>query len=75
MKKEKELEPFFTFNNACLYIGSVINISSFKKEFCDLIITSPPPYNVGIEYNSNDDVLSYEDCLIFTRRWLANCYY
>ncbi|GHT06468.1 hypothetical protein AGMMS49573_11080 [Endomicrobiia bacterium] len=40
MKKQKELEPFFTFNNACLYKGSVLSISNFKKEFCDLIITS-----------------------------------
>lgn len=74
MKKQKELEPFFTFNNACLYKGSVLNIANFKKEFCDLIITSPP-YNIGIEYNSNDDVLSYEDYLIFTKEWLTNCYY
>jgi site-specific DNA-methyltransferase (adenine-specific) len=74
MKKQKELELFFTFNNACLYRGNVLNISNFKKDFCDLIVTSPP-YNVGIEYNSNDDVLIYKDYLIFTKEWLTNCYY
>jgi site-specific DNA-methyltransferase (adenine-specific) len=73
-KERKELEPFFRFNNGSLYKGNVLNISNFEKEFCDLIITSPP-YNVGIEYNSNDDVLSYEDYLIFTKKWITNCYY
>jgi site-specific DNA-methyltransferase (adenine-specific) len=72
MKKQKELEPFFVFNSAYLYNGSVLNTSNFKKEFCDLIITSPP-YNVGIKYNSNDDVLNYENYLAFTKKWLTNC--
>ncbi len=58
MKKRKGLEVFFRFNNGSLYKGNVLNISNFEKEFCDLIITSPL-YNVGIEYNSNADVLSY----------------
>jgi site-specific DNA-methyltransferase (adenine-specific) len=72
MKKQKELEPFFALNSTCLYNGSVLNTSNFKKEFCDLIVTSPP-YNVGIKYNSSDDVLSYEDYLSFTKKWLTNC--
>ena len=39
----------------------------------DLIITSPP-YNVGIEYNSNDDMGEYESYLKFCEKWLTNCY-
>ncbi|MDR2644615.1 MAG: site-specific DNA-methyltransferase [Endomicrobium sp.] len=48
--------------------------NTFSGEFCDLIVTSPP-YNVGVAYNSTDDVLSYEDYLKFTEKWLGNCYY
>jgi site-specific DNA-methyltransferase (adenine-specific) len=48
-----------------LYKGNVLARNTFSGEFCDLIVTSPP-YNVGIAYNSNDDVLSYEDYLKFT---------
>lgn len=46
----------------------------FAQEFADLIVTSPP-YNVGIEYNSNDDQLAYFKYLEFTEKWLSNCYY
>jgi len=45
----------------------------FEKAFADLIVTSPP-YNVGIEYNSNDDQLVYSQYLEFTEKWLSNCY-
>ena len=67
-------KPFFEINNAFLYKGNVLARNTFSGEFCDLIVTSPP-YNVGIAYNSNDDVLSYEDYLKFTEKWLSNCYY
>jgi site-specific DNA-methyltransferase (adenine-specific) len=66
-------KPFFEFNNAFLHKGNVLEKKFFNDEFCDLIVTSPP-YNVGIEYNSTDDVLSYEDYLKFTEKWLSNCY-
>lgn len=45
----------------------------FSGEFIDLTVTSPP-YNVGIDYDSNDDQISYEDYLDFSRRWISNCY-
>jgi site-specific DNA-methyltransferase (adenine-specific) len=70
----KKTAPFFRLQNAYLYKGDVLNRSLFKKDFCDLIVTSPP-YNVGIEYNSNDDVLSYEDYLDFSDKWIKNCFY
>jgi site-specific DNA-methyltransferase (adenine-specific) len=53
--------------------GDVRNINTFDKEFADLIVTSPP-YNVGIDYNSNDDELTYEQYLDFSELWLKNCY-
>lgn len=56
-----------------LFQGDVRNHNTFDKQFVDLIITSPP-YNVGIDYNSNNDELSYEDYLEFTRVWVRNCY-
>jgi site-specific DNA-methyltransferase (adenine-specific) len=39
----------------------------------DLIVTSPP-YNVDIDYNSNDDSLSYAEYLQFSTKWLERCY-
>lgn len=39
----------------------------------DLIVTSPP-YNVDINYNSTDDKLSYNDYLMFTKKWVAKSY-
>jgi len=56
-----------------LFQGDVLNINTFEKEFADLIVTSPP-YNVGIEYNSNNDELSYEKYLEFSERWMTNCF-
>lgn len=53
--------------------GNSLDNKLFDGEFADVIVTSPP-YNVGIEYNSNDDELSYDDYLTFSRRWMANCY-
>ncbi|MDR3195322.1 MAG: site-specific DNA-methyltransferase [Endomicrobium sp.] len=75
-KKTKKLglNPFFEFNNAVLYRGNVLEANTFENNFCDLIVTSPP-YNVGIEYNSNEDLLNYNDYLAFTEQWLKNCYY
>ncbi len=59
--------------NTTLYQGDSTNPRLFDAPFIDLIVTSPP-YNVGIEYNSNYDELNYEDYLAFSRQWLANCF-
>ena len=53
--------------------GNSLDSSLFAKEFIDLTITSPP-YNVSMDYNSNDDSIGYSDYLIFTKRWLKNVY-
>lgn len=54
--------------------GNALSRQLLEKESIDLTITSPP-YNVGIEYNSNDDTIHYPDYLIFTQKWLANVFY
>ncbi|MEW5798634.1 MAG: site-specific DNA-methyltransferase [Bacteroidota bacterium] len=56
-----------------LFRGNSLDSNLFNKEFIDLTVTSPP-YNVGMEYNSNDDELLYEQYLEFTEKWLTNCF-
>jgi len=63
----------FNHKNIWLFRGNSLNENLFDKEFIDLTVTSPP-YNVGIEYGSNDDKLAYEHYLEFSRQWLSNCY-
>lgn len=53
---------------------SALDENSMPKETIDLIITSPP-YNVGIDYGSNGDNLTYEKYLEFSQTWLRNCYH
>lgn len=52
---------------------SVLKTRAIPRETVDLIVTSPP-YNVDIDYNSNDDALSYEDYLAFSKKWFACCF-
>jgi len=56
-----------------LFQGNSTLTDLFDREFADLIVTSPP-YNVGIEYNSNNDDLAYAQYLEFSKKWLSNCY-
>lgn len=60
------MNEYFRHKNTLLYNNDILDKNLFKEEFIDLIVTSPP-YNVGIEYNSNDDELSYEQYLNFFR--------
>lgn len=66
-------QEYFRNKNIVLYLGDVLNEKLFKKQFIDLIVTSPP-YNVGINYNSNNDELSYQKYLEFSEKWMSNCY-
>jgi len=66
-------KEFYRDKKVLLFQGDVRNKNTFDKEFIDLIITSPP-YNVGIEYNSNDDELTYDKYLEFTALWVKNCF-
>lgn len=75
-KKQKIIssqKECFKNKNISLYCGDVLDCSFFKNPFIDLIVTSPP-YNVGIDYQSNNDELSYREYLEFSKKWLENCY-
>lgn len=63
----------FHNKNLWLFQGDSLNENLFDRAFIDLIVTSPP-YNVGIEYNSNSDVISYESYLEFSKKWISNCF-
>ena len=39
----------------------------------DLIVTSPP-YNIGIEYDSWNDNMPWDDYLVWCETWLAECF-
>jgi len=64
---------YFEKKNISLYNADVLNASLFASPFINLIVTSPP-YNVGIEYNSHDDEVPYQDYLEFSKKWMSNCY-
>lgn len=66
-------KEFFRHKSTILFQGTVLDKKTFDKEFIDLIVTSPP-YNVGIEYNSNDDTLNYKQYLEFSEKWMTNCF-
>lgn len=66
-------DDVFHHKDITLINSNSLNIELFNQEFIDLIVTSPP-YNVGIEYNSNNDELCYEDYLSFSKQWMENCF-
>lgn len=66
-------DVYLNQNSVCLLKADALKKHLFTEEFIDLIVTSPP-YNVGIEYNSNNDCISYSDYLEFTENWMQNCY-
>ena len=68
-----KVKPFFEEMGVYIINDDVCKPNLFASEFIDLIVTSPP-YNVGIDYDSNDDTLGYEDYLDFSRQWIQNCY-
>ena len=63
----------FYHKGVWLFQGNSLDESLFEKEFIDLIVTSPP-YNVGIDYRSNNDATTYDEYLAFSQKWLSNCY-
>ena len=64
---------FFSNEYFKIVHGNVLRTRAVKRESVDLIVTSPP-YNVDIDYNSNDDSLSYEDYLLFSKKWFTRCF-
>jgi len=66
-------EPYFQKDSISIYNADFLKIGCIEEETIDLVVTSPP-YNVGINYSSHDDKISYEDYLCFIREWLTRCY-
>ena len=66
-------KEFYKNAKTSIFCGDVRDEQLFNEEFIDFIVTSPP-YNVGIDYASNSDELSYKDYLLFSENWLQNCY-
>lgn len=64
---------YYKNENALFYNNDVLNENCMPNELIDLIVTSPP-YNVGIEYKSNNDELTYDDYLEFSYLWMKNCH-
>jgi site-specific DNA-methyltransferase (adenine-specific) len=57
-----------------IILGNCLDKTLIEQMSVDLTVTSPP-YNVGIDYNSNEDGGNYSDYLEFTENWLANVFY
>jgi len=70
---EPTMRKKFQHKNVTLLQGNALEANFFKDAFIDLIVTSPP-YNVGIEYNANNDELDYEQYLAFSEIWMRNCF-
>ncbi len=64
---------FYQNDSLQIVNADILDVGLFDEEFIDLIVTSPP-YNVGIDYETHEDTMSYEEYLDFSYRWLKNCY-
>jgi site-specific DNA-methyltransferase (adenine-specific) len=64
---------YFQAGEIDIYNDDILSTTAVDGNSIDLTITSPP-YNVGIQYNSHDDKMSYSHYLNFAREWLRKCY-
>lgn len=55
-------------NGSCIEVMKELTESSV-----DLIVTSPP-YGVGIDYDTHDDDMEFEEYKIFSRKWLTESF-
>jgi site-specific DNA-methyltransferase (adenine-specific) len=61
------------------FIGKVINgdcievMKEMSEGSIDLIVTSPP-YGVGINYDTHDDDIEFEDYKVFSKNWLTESF-
>lgn len=57
-----------------IYLGDCLEVlKTFPNDAIDLVVTSPP-YNVGIDYDSWDDKLPFDEYLEFTKKWLSEVF-
>lgn len=64
---------FYYRDDVAIIDDDLLKTDAVLDESIDLIVTSPP-YNVDIQYNSNEDDLTYEEYLQFSREWMTRCY-
>jgi len=70
----EQQQKVFHHHSVELYQTDILQSDGiFSFPFIDLIVTSPP-YNVGINYSSNNDELSYADYVHFSRQWMEKCF-
>lgn len=61
------------------YIGKILNgncidiMKEIPENSVDLIVTSPP-YGVGIDYDTHDDDIDFEEYKVFSENWLTQAY-
>jgi site-specific DNA-methyltransferase (adenine-specific) len=61
------------------YVGKILNgdcidvMKELPENSIDLIVTSPP-YGVGIDYDTHDDDIDFEDYKSFSNNWLTEAY-
>jgi len=61
------------------FVNKIINgdcievMKTMPENSIDLIVTSPP-YGVGIEYDTFDDDLQFEEYRTFSKEWLIEAY-
>ena len=66
-------KTFFESENLKIINDDILTTKELKEKSIDLIVTSPP-YNVGIDYNSHDDNLTYKQYLEFSKKWISRCF-
>jgi site-specific DNA-methyltransferase (adenine-specific) len=64
---------FFQNDHLRIINDDVLTTRQMKNDSVDLIVTSPP-YNVDIRYGSHDDGSSYDEYLLFSKKWMSRCY-
>ncbi|MEM0354582.1 MAG: site-specific DNA-methyltransferase [Thermoplasmata archaeon] len=66
-------KAILSYKKSLLLNEDALDENAFVDEIFDLIITSPP-YNVDIKYNSHNDDLTYDKYLLFSEKWMRNCF-
>jgi site-specific DNA-methyltransferase (adenine-specific) len=64
---------FFQNDHIRIINDDILTTRQVKSGSVDLIVTSPP-YNVDIRYGNHDDGGSYEEYLLFSKKWMSRCH-
>jgi site-specific DNA-methyltransferase (adenine-specific) len=73
MANQEMAKVFFQTDRLTLINDDILTTNAIEANSIDLIVTSPP-YNVGTQYKSSKDDISYSEYLEFTRKWLSRCF-